>query len=289
MRPPTPEQETALRQLLLSGHLDQVARLAPVGTVASGSRLQRQCAYLGCTAAMTEPLYLHPHSSLFSPNPERLPEFVTYQTIVRSAKGLNYMTCATAIEPDWLPPLALHTPLLSFHPPLSSPAPAYDAAHDRIVFYCMPKYGARNWELRPFPLSGRDLLLSAGGGGGSADKKKIKEENEALREKECRWFARLLLEGKIIPGLAPLYQKATAAQRTMHEDDEDEEEGRSLQKSTTDNEAGYLNDPPALITHRRPVRKVFEVLQPLLNANIASLAALRQQWEQDPAFLKLGG
>lgn len=66
-------------KLLLAGHLDNVARLAPVGTVTQGSKIQRHCAYIGCKAAVTEPLYIHPHSSLFSPNPERLPQWVCYQ------------------------------------------------------------------------------------------------------------------------------------------------------------------------------------------------------------------
>lgn len=77
----------SLPQLLLAGHLDHVARLAPVGTVAQGSKLQRQCAYLGCTAALTEPLYIHPHSSLFSPDPERLPEWVCYQVREGAKEG----------------------------------------------------------------------------------------------------------------------------------------------------------------------------------------------------------
>ena len=95
-------------------------------------------------------LTTHPPTYCLSPN--NPPTHPPKQTIVKSSKGLNYMSCLTAIDPTWLPPLALPTPLLSFHPPLSSPPPAYDAGRDCVVFYCVPKYGCRNW-VRPLSLS----------------------------------------------------------------------------------------------------------------------------------------
>ncbi|KAM3569921.1 hypothetical protein VYU27_007999 [Nannochloropsis oceanica] len=301
MKPPSPAQEAALRQLLLAGHLDQVARLAPVGTVTQGSKLQRQCAYLGCTSALTEPLYIHPHSSLFSPDPERLPEWVCYQEITRSAKGLNYMTCITALDPDWLPPLALHTPLLSFHPPLSSPPPSFDPSRDAIVFYCVPKYGCRNWELRPYPLTGKDLLRFSSSSSSStssllpstlAQKKQEEGRAETMRENECRWFARALLEGKVLSAWSSFYRQppTTTSSRLRDEDEEGEEEQQQVgnSKSSLPLYSAFLNDPPALITHKRPVRKVFEVLQPLIDARVSSLAALRREWARDATFLKRG-
>ena len=54
--PPTPPT-----QVLLASALDCVARLAPPGTVAAGSRLDRAAAYLSSNPALAgEPLYLHP-------------------------------------------------------------------------------------------------------------------------------------------------------------------------------------------------------------------------------------
>jgi len=228
-----------------------------------------------------------------------LPPSLPPQEITRSAKGLNYMTCLTALDPDWLPPLALHTPLLSFHPPLSSPPPSFDAPRDAVVFYCVPKYGSRNWELRPYPLTGKDLLRSSSSSPSSsslapsslAKKKEEEGKAEAMRENECRWFARLLLEGKVLPEWSCLYRQPTTSTTSsrMHDDDEEEEEeeeeGRVKASSSF---SSFLNDPPALITHKRPVRKVFEALQPLIDARVSSLAALRKEWARDASFLKRG-
>jgi ATP-dependent RNA helicase DHX37/DHR1 len=201
---------------------------------------------------VSEPLYIHPHSSLFAPSHDRLPDFVAYQSIVRSAKGTAYMTCVTSIDPSWLPQLAVGSPLLSFGPPLASPPPAYDPARDAVVMHCTPKYGARGWELRPHALPAGEV--------GAEEGKKGREEG---REMACRWFARLLLEGRVLEDLAPLCK--------------------------TPDGGTCLNDPPALITHRRPVRKVMEVVKPLVDrGGVASLRQLREQWAKDPRFLRAG-
>lgn len=73
MPPPRPQK------VLLSGLLDNVARRAPAGTVKAGSKLFRECAYLSCNEAVTEPLYIKSTSVLFSRDPLDLPEWVVYQ------------------------------------------------------------------------------------------------------------------------------------------------------------------------------------------------------------------
>ena len=116
-------------------------------------------------------------------------------------------------------------------------------------------------------------------------------EEEDLLDRECRWFARLLLEGKI----AEPFRRLTAASVVDKpkkkkksssiyddEDDEEEEDGRLAGGGG----GGCLNDPPSLITHRRPVRKVLEIVQPLIDSKIASLASLNLKWRENPTFLK---
>lgn len=240
----------------------------------------------------------------FSPNPHhhqthRHTNNNNQQSIVRSAKGLAYMACVTAIEPEWLPPLALHTPLLRFDPPLASPPPVYDAATDRVLFYCPPRYGSRGWALRPFPLSASDLIRLAR----MKQAKEEKEKEGVIRERECRWFARLLLEGKVLPELRVLYpqqqQNAQASSQQkkgkkgpwdVSSDDEEEDGENGGGGSAAAASVVFLNDPPALITHRRPVRKVLEVVQPLVDAGIASAGALRRKWaeEGEVDFLRRG-
>lgn len=83
MSPPSPPlPPSPIQQALLSGLLDNVARRAPAGTVKAGSKLFRECAYLSCNEAVTEPLYIKSTSVLFSRDPLELPEWVVYQVCV---------------------------------------------------------------------------------------------------------------------------------------------------------------------------------------------------------------
>ena len=63
--PPTAEEETALRQILLTGYCDCIARKAP--PLSEGSRRMRLAAYLSCNSDVTTPVYIHPSSTLFKP------------------------------------------------------------------------------------------------------------------------------------------------------------------------------------------------------------------------------
>lgn len=66
--PPSTEQELALRQILVSGLPDCVARRAPIGSVqanAATSRRMRLTAYMSCSSNITELLYIHPDSCLY--------------------------------------------------------------------------------------------------------------------------------------------------------------------------------------------------------------------------------
>eukprot|EP00903_Cladosiphon_okamuranus_P006361 g6231.t1 len=192
LRPPSRRQSDALRQVLLSGLLDHVARRAPAGTVKAGSKLFRECAYLSCNEAMTEPLYIKSTSVLFSRDPLELPEWVVYQDIVRGERegAAANMTCVTAIEPGWIAALAEGSPLLSFSEPLVSPPPTYDGDNTHAVLCRVtPRYGVHAWELPPHLTE----LASA------APKKRP--------DMVFRWFARLLLEGGVAGCLAELKGK----------------------------------------------------------------------------------
>ena len=85
--PPNASQEDTLRQVMTASNLDNIARRAPPGCVTQGNRVERQTAYLSCNETITEPLYIHPHSCLFDPDPKALPEFVSFSQIVRSGKS----------------------------------------------------------------------------------------------------------------------------------------------------------------------------------------------------------
>ena len=125
----------------------------------------------------------------------------------------------------------------------------YDSHKDTIVFYVIPKFGARAWELSPFALPAAEV---------GRTKAKSAQQHKWDEDEVYRWFARLLLEGKICPPLHQLSQQGDWC----------------------------LNDPPAMITHKKPVRKVLEMVQPLREAGIRSRAGLEDMWAKDKRFLR---
>ena len=71
LKPPSKVEEIGLRQILLTGFNDCIARKAPIGLIQpkKGEKLSRRkklTAYLSCDPNITEPLYIHPHSSIYS-------------------------------------------------------------------------------------------------------------------------------------------------------------------------------------------------------------------------------
>lgn len=156
--PPTSAQELALRQLILSGFCDSIARRAPLGVVKTGPRRRRLTAYFSSHPALLDvPLYLHPVSNLYRKDPTAtLPEFVTYGALVHNQRGdCVYMTTVSTIAAPWIASVAADCPLLKWSSPLASPAPYYDHSSDTVMCCVIPRYGVHNWEL---PAMRRPLL-----------------------------------------------------------------------------------------------------------------------------------
>lgn len=186
LEPPTPEQEVLLRQIIAAGFLDQVAKRIPKGTIAEGSRIDRTCAYLCSNGAISEPVYIHPHSHVFTPNATRLPEYVVYQQIVRSSK--TYMKTVSVVDESWLFPFAHDTTLCTVSSPLEHPPPSYNVELDVMECYVTSRYGAHGWELPPAKTT--------------FDKSTVK--NKKHQAQVYRWFGRFLLEGKVFAHLSNL-------------------------------------------------------------------------------------
>ena len=168
LAPPSEQQEQALRQLVLCGFCDSVARRVPLGVVKEGSRRRRLTAFFSCNPALqTQLLYLHPAGSLYRTDPTApLPEFVVYSSLQRSDRGdTTYMHCVTAVSPAWLPAVAADCPLLRWSAPLPSPAPQYDPAADAVTCLVVPRFGAQRWELPPVRRSLAECITYSGGGG----------------------------------------------------------------------------------------------------------------------------
>ncbi|KAG2509571.1 hypothetical protein BBO99_00008864 [Phytophthora kernoviae] len=186
MPPPDLETQGTLRQIVAAGFLDQVAKRVPTGTITEGTKIERNCAYIAATGNVKEAVYIHPHSSVFTPNPSKLPQFVVYQHIMRTTRA--YMKMVTAVEPEWLAGIGKNTPLCKYAPPLAEPAPFYHPELDEVQCYAKAQYGMHQWSLPTARIAYPE--------NDSADSK------DGLADK-YRWFAKFLLDGQVIAGLLP--------------------------------------------------------------------------------------
>jgi hypothetical protein len=190
LQPPSAMQELALRQLIVSGFCDSIARKAPLGVVKTGNRRRRLTAYFSSHPALQDiPLYLHPGSNLYRKDPTAsLPEFVSYGSLVRNQRGdCIYMACVTSVAPAWLASVAADSPLLRWSAPIASPTPYYDAGTDAVMCYVTPRFGVHAWELSAMrrPLyectASGDAESGSGAAGASGTPLGYRKQDEAYR------------------------------------------------------------------------------------------------------------
>ncbi|NXQ26153.1 DHX37 helicase, partial [Alaudala cheleensis] len=164
MKPPTEAQVTYLRQIVLAGLGDHIARRVQQEEVLDD---KWKNAYK--TALLEDPVFIHPSSVLF----KELPEFVVYQEIVETTK--MYMKGVSAVEPEWIP--ALLPPYCHFGKPLENPPPSYCPGTGRVRCHRPSVFYRVGWQLPAV-----EVDFPAG-----IDRYKH--------------FARFLLEGKVIKKL----------------------------------------------------------------------------------------
>ncbi|KAH8343422.1 hypothetical protein KR059_010563 [Drosophila kikkawai] len=179
LKPPTDAQARFLRQILLAGMGDRVARKVPLADIADKEE-RRRLKYAYNCADMEEPAFLHASSVLR----QKAPEWVVYQEAYELQNGDStkmFIRGITAIEPEWL---LLYVPLLcNVREVREDPAPRYDEASGRIFCYVDATFGKAGWDL---PLGEVEMPLS---------------------EKACCYFGMFLLEGRVCPKLAELRGK----------------------------------------------------------------------------------
>ncbi|CAH0548891.1 unnamed protein product [Brassicogethes aeneus] len=169
MPPPNDLQAKLLRQILLSGMGDQIAKkIAPEEVKEGEDRVKFKYAYHANN--MEEPVFLHQGSVLR----KTLPEYVVYQEIYETNK--MYMRGVTAIEPEWL---ATYVPsLCNLGEPLDEPPPRFDEPSGKLFCTVTGTFGSQGWSLPsievPFPHTIEGF----------------------------KWFARFVLEGKVCKKLA---------------------------------------------------------------------------------------
>ncbi|PKK25983.1 DEAH (Asp-Glu-Ala-His) box polypeptide 37, partial [Columba livia] len=169
MKPPTEAQATYLRQIVLAGLGDHVAR-----RVQAEELLDDKWKNAYKTALLEDPVFIHPSSILF----RELPEFVVYQEIVETTK--LYMKGVSAVEPEWIP--VLLPPYCHFGKPLENPPPSYCPETGRIRCHRPSVFHRVSWELPAVEVDYPEGI------------------------DRYKYFARFLLEGKVIEKLSSYSQ-----------------------------------------------------------------------------------
>lgn len=182
MPPPTDIQAKLLRQVLLSGLVDQVAKRVDPDELKEGED-KRKWKHAYQIPELESPVFLHSSSVLR----KELPEWVVYQEIYETNKP--YMRGVTAIEPEWLPIFA--PALCNISEPLSEPPPRYDLESDRLLCHVSSTFGRSGW---PLPIMELDYPASLD---------------------RYKWFARFLLDGSVFPKLGKFTKSLLSTPATM--------------------------------------------------------------------------
>ncbi|XP_028166537.1 probable ATP-dependent RNA helicase kurz [Ostrinia furnacalis] len=187
LQPPADAQARLLRQLLLSGLGDQVARKIGLEEVKEGED-KRKFKYAYHCGDLEEPVHLHSESILR----KTIPEWVVYQELYETGsedRRKMVMRNVTAIEPEWLP---VYVPqLCNLGEPLSDPEPRFDELSGRVKCHFQGTFGRAGWELPVTEIDYPDKI------------------------ERYRWFARFLLEGAVFPKLQKYASSLLSPPSTM--------------------------------------------------------------------------
>ncbi|XP_032647088.1 putative ATP-dependent RNA helicase DHX37 isoform X1 [Chelonoidis abingdonii] len=178
MKPPTETQVTYLRQIVLAGLGDHVAR-----RIQAEELLDEKWKYAYKTPLLDDPVFIHPNSVLF----KQLPEFVVYQEIVETTQ--MYMKGVSAIESEWIP--VLLPPYCHFGKPLENPPPFYCPETGRIRCQRPSVFYRVGWQLPAVEVDYPEGI------------------------DRYKYFAKFLLEGKIIKQLGSYKRCLLSSPLTM--------------------------------------------------------------------------
>nr|CAG4707899.1 unnamed protein product [Naegleria fowleri] len=131
------EVETAIRQVICAGMVDQVARLATVEDLAHMDVNYRETSrpYVTLSLGRSVPVFIHPSSCLFG----RHPEYVIFTELTKSRKNKTYMRGVTAVEPNWISRFGnSKCGFVKHSDPLDSPPPFYDTQEDSVKCFIRP-------------------------------------------------------------------------------------------------------------------------------------------------------
>ncbi|XP_059379339.1 probable ATP-dependent RNA helicase DHX37 [Carassius carassius] len=134
MAPPTESQVLCLRQIVLAGLGDHIAR-----RVQAEELLDPKWRNGYKTPLLDDPVFIHPSSALH----KTLPEFVVYQEIMETTK--MYMRGVCAIQAEWIPKLLPQ--YCHFSAPEESPAPWLCPLSGRVKCHQQSTFYRVSWKL----------------------------------------------------------------------------------------------------------------------------------------------
>ena len=247
MLPPTPAQERLLRQMLLSGMVDHVARkmsedekraALASGAVAEGTNLAGAYSVI----LSPHPAFIHPTSILFPASAQ--PLYLVYHSLQLSASSTKqYLMDCTVIDEASLCLVADAAGLVEWGGWLEQPRPHFSRESDRVEGWKKPRFGVgdRRWELQPTRRGWAEGRESGGGAGG--------------RERECREFVRLLLQGEVFEELRAFVPFLAVS-------------------------PSHLSQPGSLLKGRQ-----MELVKECTRHALCSRRALREKWSVDATYL----
>jgi hypothetical protein len=207
-----------------------------------------RCVYMSCSKQTKEPLLIERNSVLFTNNFRQLPKWVCYEHLLRktlkSGDSVAVMKNVTPIEPAWLGIIGKGSRLLSIGAPIAIPPPKYDKGADAIRCSVETRFGVHRWEI-PSIRESMSVVLSSKDG----------RNNSCFSPDDTyRWFARFLLEGKIIDGLKGF--------------------------------DSFLNESPSLLTQKSMSKKAILLVSALSDKDIDGAHDLLHHWSNvDDKFL----
>jgi ATP-dependent RNA helicase DHX37/DHR1 len=195
MEPPSTEECALLRQIILAGFPDQIAKFDPISTRAQVIHGVKNPVPLFSTmwGDKKQVFAIHASSCLVRERPA--PDWIVYEEVVGAEERMKadnsgvmelrnkvsnenqptrlLLKNVTVISENWIAPVAPKT-LLTQGRILEQPEPHYDGHQDKVVGFAGFTYGPLMWEL---PV--REVSLNA--------------------KESVMWFARALLEGLVQP------------------------------------------------------------------------------------------
>jgi hypothetical protein len=196
-------------------------------------------AYICGNSKLKEPLFVDNNSTM---HPLR-PEWVCFDSIVRKTKKdgtlfIRTMQKVTPIDAEWIATHCHGSSLMTLWSPFATPAPRYIKEKDLIQYAVETKFVGHEREISLCYVDIYVLIQK------QSYRDQRKQTLVVMQDDLYRWLATYLLKRKVLPKLS----------------------GRS----------SLLNDEPATITRRKPMKNVMVVVLTLSDADVDSFLALRK-------------